>query len=172
MNILDHDQEWRETFRHGWLANFHQTGKINWDVYVRPQNQTPVAGMGVDLKSSRLMLISSAGGYLPESQRPFHADDPLGDYSIRVLPHDIALDHISYAHDHYDHTAVKLDPQVLLPLDHLREMVVNGGIGALSDVVSFMGYQPDVSRLIDETIPAIVEVAQDNEVNCALLVPA
>ncbi|MFU8826632.1 MAG: glycine/sarcosine/betaine reductase selenoprotein B family protein [Brevefilum sp.] len=172
MPVLDQDFAWRETFRHGWLSHFHQTGKINWDLYVRPQNQTSIAGMGVDLKSSRLMLISSAGGYLPDSQQPFHADDPLGDYSIRVLPHDTALEHISYAHDHFDHTAVKLDPQVLLPLDHLREMVVNGEIGALSDVVSFMGYQPDVSRLIDETIPAIVDMAVSNEVNCALLVPA
>jgi len=172
MNILDQDKEWLETFRQGWLAHLQQTEKINWDLYVRPQNQTSVAGMGVDLKSSRLMLISSAGGYLPDSQQPFHTADPLGDYSIRVLPHNIALDQITYAHDHYDHTAVNLDPQVLLPLDHLREMVAKGEIGALSDVVSFMGYQPDVSRLIDETIPAIVEVAVSNQVNCALLVPA
>ena len=172
MNILDQEQVWREKFRHGWLAYFHQTGKINWDLYVRPQNQTSVSGMGVDLKSSRLMLISSAGGYLPDSQQPFHADDPLGDYSIRVLPHDIALDHISYAHDHYDHSAVKLDPQVLLPLDHLREMVDKGEIGALTSVVSFMGYQPDVSRVLDETIPSILEFAVDEVADAALLVPA
>lgn len=172
MAILDQDKQWLETFQQGWLAHFKHTGEIDWRLYVRPQNQSFISGSGIDLASSRLMLITSSGAYLPRSHQPFDAGNPLGDYTIRVLPQTVTLGQISFAHDHYDHTAVKLDPQVLLPLDHLREMVVNGEIGALSDVVSFMGYQPDVSRLIDETIPAIVEVAQDNEVNCALLVPA
>ena len=41
---------------------------------------------------------------------------------------------------------------MLLPLRHLADMVDEGVIGELtSSVISFMGYQPDITRVIDET---------------------
>jgi hypothetical protein len=39
-------------------------------------------------------------------------------------------------------------------------------------VISFMGYQPDVSRVLDETIPAILQVAKQEQAAMALLVPS
>ena len=172
MSILDNNSSWSATFRNGWLARFQQTGEFYWDAYVRPRNQTTIAGPGVDLKSSRLMFISSAGGYLPDSQQPFDARNPLGDYTVRVFPPDTSFEKLAYAHEHYDHTAVNADPQVLLPLGHLQAMVTQGEIGALTSVASFMGYQPDVSRLLDETIPAIVKIAREEAADAALLVPS
>ncbi len=172
MSILDNDSSWTAIFREGWLARFQQTGKFYWDNYVRPKNQTPVAGPAVDLKSSRLMFISSAGGYLPDSQPPFDARNPLGDYTVRVFAPGSPFEKLAYAHEHYDHTAVNADPQVLLPLGHLQEMVSAGKIGTLTAVVSFMGYQPDISRLLDETIPAILKIALEEEADAALLVPS
>lgn len=118
------------------------------------------------------MLISSAGGYLTDSQLPFDARNPLGDYTVRKFPSSVPFEDLSYAHEHYDHTAANSDPQVLLPLSHLREMVTEGRIGKLTPMVSFMGYQPDVSRLLDETIPAILEIVKDEQVDAALLVPS
>jgi hypothetical protein len=35
-----------------------------------------------------------------------------------------------------------------------------------------MGYQPDVSRVVDETAPAILEVLRAEQAQAALLVPA
>jgi hypothetical protein len=172
MKILDQDEQWHQAFREGWLAHFQQTGDIDWNLYVRPQNHTLVTGPGVDLISSRLMLISSAGAYLPETQQPFDASNPLGDYSIRVLPSDISFSKLAYAHEHYDNAAVLADPQVLLPLAYLREMVSEGQVGALTAMVSFMGYQPDISQVLDETIPTIINFAEDEVVDAALLVPA
>ncbi|MBN1665905.1 MAG: hypothetical protein JW862_02415 [Anaerolineales bacterium] len=172
MRILDDDQNWIKTFRSGWLAHYHQTGTFNWDIYERPRNHTKISGAGIDLPGSRLMLISSAGAYLADSQPPFDAGHPLGDYTVRVFPPDTPFEKLAYAHEHYDHTAVEADPQVLLPLGHLREMVSAGEIGALTGVVSFMGYQPDVSCLLDETIPAISSIAQAEAADAALLVPA
>lgn len=55
---------------------------------------------------------------------------------------------------------------------HLREMAAEGKNGELTAVVSFMGYQPDVSRVLDETIPTILQVARDENAVAALLVPA
>jgi len=54
----------------------------------------------------------------------------------------------------------------------LRRMVTENRIGSLTSVVSFMGYQPDISRLLDETIPAILEIARDEHADAALLVPS
>lgn len=172
MSILDNDSSWSTEFRQGWLARFQQTGKFYWDAYVRPKNQTAISGTGIDLKSSRLMFISSAGTYLSDSQQPFDAGNPLGDYTVRVFAADTPFEKLAYAHEHYDHTAINADPQVLLPLGHLHEMVAKGEIGSLTAVVSFMGYQPDVSRLLSETIPAILEVARAEKAQGALLVPA
>lgn len=62
------------------------------------------------MRRSRLVLISSAGGYLPAGQEPFDAANPLGDYTIRLVPSATPLAEIAYAHDHYDHTAVNTDP--------------------------------------------------------------
>ncbi len=171
-SILENKGAWAEAFQRGWLAKFEKTGRFYWDSYVRPKNQTPVVGPAVDLKSSRLMFISSAGGYLPDSQQPFDAGNPLGDYTVRLFAADTPFEKLAYAHEHYDHTAVDADPQVLLPLGHLQEMVADGKIGALTSVVSFMGYQPDVSRLLSETIPAILEIARTEKAQGALLVPA
>jgi len=54
---------------------------------------------------------------------------------------------------HHDHTAVYADPQVLLPFHHLAAMRDEGMIGALTpNAVSFMGYQPDAGRVLDELI--------------------
>jgi D-proline reductase (dithiol) PrdB len=172
MTILDNQQDWQKIFREGWLAHYKQTGKINWDAYVRPKNHTLVSGKGIDLKRSRLMLITSAGGYLQESQQPFDASNPLGDYTIRVIPQNTPLEKLAYAHEHYDQTMIKSDPQVLVPLNHLREKVSKGKIGSLGSVVSFMGYQPDAAQLINKTIPAILKIGQEEAVDAALLVPA
>jgi hypothetical protein len=52
-------------------------------------------------------------------------------------------------------------------------MVKEGVIGELAPmVVSYMGYQPDAIRTVDETIPAILEIATLEAIDAALLVPS
>ena len=172
MDILENRDAWEATFRAGWLAHFESTGKIDWSLYNRPNNKTAPAGDPVDLSQSRLMLVSSAGGYLRDEQEPFDAPHPLGDYSIRTFSAETPFEAIAYAHTHYNHDAVNADPQVLMPLQHLAQLVDEGVIGELAPVANFMGYQPDISRVVDETAPAIVEFAKAEQVRAALLVPA
>ncbi|MFQ5401277.1 MAG: glycine/sarcosine/betaine reductase selenoprotein B family protein [Anaerolineae bacterium] len=173
MEIVENLEQWRAAFRDGWFAHYKKTGELYWRIYARPRNRTAPSGPAVDLARSRLMLISTAGGHLKDSQEPFDAASKLGDYTIRLFPHTTPFEAIAYAHDHYDHAAVNADPQVLLPLQHLRDMVSEGKIGELApSVASFSGYQPDVGRVLEETIPAILEVARKEEVQAALLVPA
>lgn len=173
MEVLENRAQWEETYRSGWLAHYQQTGQTNWRLYPHPQNKTPIPSRGIELADSRLMLISTAGSYLVSQQPPFDAENPLGDYALRVYPASTPFDALAYAHTHYDHAAVDADPQVLVPLDHLHDMVAEGRIGELaSAVISYMGYQPDLARVVDGTAPDIVEIARAEGVQAALLVPA
>jgi hypothetical protein len=173
MEILENKAEWIANYHNGWLSHHQETGQFDWLRYQYAKSKIPISGPGIDLSQSRLALISTAGGYLPEQHVPFDAANDYGDYSIRTFPSTTDLETITYAHDHYDHTAVKDDPQVLLPLRHLDAMVEAGVIGELAQsVISFMGYQPDLGRVVDELFPAILEVLKAEAVTAALLVPA
>jgi hypothetical protein len=173
MEILENGDQWLAAFRSGWLAHYEQTGEIDWSLYNRPTNSSAPPGPGIDLAASRLLLISSAGAFLRGRQEPFDAGNPLGDYSVRVFPSSTRLDALAIAHEHYDRAAVSEDPRVLLPLRALEDLVAEGKIGAVaSSTISFMGYQPDASRVVNEMIPAILDVAQAEQAQAALLVPA
>lgn len=173
MEILENRAAWEATFTEGWLRHYQERGQINWDLYNRPNNKTAPAGKGIDLRHSRLLLISSAGGYVREAQAAFDADNDLGDYSIRRFSVTTPPAQIAFAHTHYDHTAVNADQQVLLPLGHLQDLVATGVIGELApDVISFMGYQPDISQVLDVTIPATLGAAKEMQATAALLVPS
>lgn len=173
MKILEDLEQWRAEFEQGWLAHYQKTGGFDWKLYNRPKNKVAPSGPGVDLSQSRLALIPSAGAYLADSQEPFDAENDLGDYTIRRFPSLTPFEALAYAHTHYDQTAVNQDPQVLLPLRHLEDLVQEGVIGELApSVISFSGYLPEVNRTINELIPAIIEAAKAEEIDAALMVPA
>lgn len=173
MEILENRAAWEAAYQTGWLAHYQQTGQLDWKLYNRPRNSQPVSGAGINLRQRRLVLIASAGAYLRETQTPFDAPNPLGDYSVRTFPVWTEFSQIAFAHDHYDHTAVNADPQVLLPLHHLDDLVAEGNLGDLAPrVINFSGYLPDVGRVLDETIPAILHEAHAQNARAALLVPA
>lgn len=173
MDILENKDEWLAEFQKGWLAHFQNTGETKWELYNRPKNSLAPSGPGIELTTSRLILISSAGSYLTDSQLPFDDVDPLGDYTIRTYPSATAFDSLSYSHSHYDHAAVEEDPQVLIPLRLLEELVSEGVIGHLAEkVISFHGYVPDAARFVDETIPLIQAEVQLQQADAALLIPA
>lgn len=175
MKILENLEQWQTEYEQGWLAHYRKTGEMDFkNLYNRPKNKTAPAGPGINLARSRLALISSAGGYLRESQEPFSTDRAaLGDYTIRQFPSSIPLDALAFAHVAYDHRAVNEDPQVLVPLRHLEDLVNEGVIGELApSVISFCGWQPDVVRTVNELIPAIMKAAKAEEIDAALLVPA
>lgn len=171
-DIIEGLDAWQDGFEKGWLASYHQTGVINWEQYRPPVNRQPISGAGIDLAASRLMLISSSGAYSPRTQDPFDAQNPIGDYSVREIPAHTDLMQLAYAHDHFDHTAVNADPQVLLPMNHLRQFAAAGISGQPTNIASFMGYQPDVSRVVYQTLPSILEFATKEQAQAALLVPS
>lgn len=173
MEIAEKLDKWTTDFNDGWLKEVNQHSRINWNVYSYIKNNNSPKSTGIDLSKNKLLLISSAGGYLSSNDTPFDASNPLGDYSIRTFPISANFNNIRYSHDHYDTTAVKQDAQVLLPLRHLKSMVEENIIGEICDtVISFMGYQPDVNNVITKTIPAILDIVKKGKVDAALLVPS
>lgn len=173
MEVLEDRASWEAEFLAVWMPHFEQTGETNWKLYNKPKNETPISGKGVSLRDARVALITSAGSYIAGEQTPYDAANLLGDYSVRLYSKNTALDALAYAHDHYDHTNVDADPQVLVPLRHLEALQDEGIIGEFAPtVISFMGYQPDVRRVLDETAPAILKALQDQHAEAALLVPS
>ena len=174
MDIVENLEQWTAKFESTWLAHLRKTGERDFaNLYPSARNRHVEGVKGIDLSKSRLMFVSSAGGDLKDKQEPFNETDSEGDYSIRTFGNDIAFEQLDYAHFAYDKVDVRKDPNVLLPFDHLREMVDSGEIGELAPtIVSFMGYQPHLGRLVEETIPPIIEIAKKEKVDGALLVPS
>ncbi|MBC8191949.1 MAG: hypothetical protein ISR87_10595 [Candidatus Marinimicrobia bacterium] len=171
--IVDNEKDWTARFESGWLKNFIDNKSINWKLYKYVKNEQAVPGNGIELSKARILLISSAGAFLPAKDKPFFAANLMGDYSIRTFPTNTSPSSLEYAHDHYDQTAVREDAQVLLPLAHLQDLVNQKIIGGLSEqVVSFMGYQPFVGRVLKKTFPAILKIAREEQVDAVLLVPS
>lgn len=172
MEILENKDQWSADYHNIWVTNLQATGISDWSIYQKPKNEGAPGRSGVILSQSRLMLISSAGGYLPASQQPFDAASPYGDYTLRTFPSDTPFESLAYAHDHYPHAMIDQDAQVALPLRHLEHLVTAGTIGSLTpSVASFMGYQPDAARVVDELVPQIVDLAKQEAAEAALLAP-
>lgn len=124
-----------------------------------------------DLHRARLILVGSCGLYLP-GQQPFDTDALRGDFSWREIPTNADLSSSHLAHEHYDHTAADSDRNSVFPLDRLREMVAAGEIGGLTDThLSFSGYLPDWSEVVDQFAPALAEQVALRHPDAALLVP-
>jgi len=173
MKIAENLESWYQNYQEGWLRKQQGTGEIDWDLYEHISNKFVDPSPGKDPGKSKLLFITSSGAYQPSKDTPFDAENPLGDYSVRTFPLNADFKSLDFAHNHYDQVPVRKDPQVLLPLVHLQEFVAEKTIGSLCpNVISFMGYQPDVHRVVTETIPEVLNIAQRDNAETALLVPS
>lgn len=136
--------------------------------------QVPWAEVKESIERSRVGVVVTACMTAPD-QPPFDAYQPENDASMRVYPpHTLPSTLVNtYPEQSFDHAALQQDANVLVPLDRLREMVDNGEIGELGPrVVSLCGHLPKPQRLIAETAPEIARMFLEDEVDCALIVPA
>jgi Glycine/sarcosine/betaine reductase selenoprotein B (GRDB) len=172
MEILENIEHWEKQFNENWLAHYLATGETDWSLYNHPRNETVPGAPGVRLASSRLMFISTAGGYIVGEQEPFDAPNLLGDYTMRTFPSSIDLARLAFEHEHYDHTMINEDPEVSLPLPLLAGMVSEGRIGRLTPTVaSISGYHPNSAQAVREVVPQVVALAKEEAAEAALLAP-
>lgn len=150
--------------------------KYKWFLKAYPWRRidpVPWAPLKKPLKDVRAAVISSAGLVQPD-QKPFDDSIRGGDYSFREIPSDTDVSTLVDTHrsDLYDHSALRQDPNLVFPLDRMRELVKNGRIGSLNHRhISFMGSITAPGRLVKKTTPSVVRALLEDGVDIALLVP-
>lgn len=174
MEIIEDINDWRERY----VASQQNSSATDGgdDVsssYPFVKNmRAPFAPARRALPMLNLALISSAGAYI-EGTAPFDTSAPDGDLSFREIPSQIEAEDLRFAARGYDRSAVDSDSNSLLPIQRLFEFESNGIIGQLNPVFwSCCGFIPNAARLVEETIPRLVERVKRYEAQAALLIPA
>ena len=81
-----------------------------------------------------------------------------GDTSHREIPRHTPVDQIEFGVGSYDHTDVNSDPNVMLPIDRLEELITSGTIGnSVEAHVGFNGGGGDLERLRSELAPVLID---------------
>jgi D-proline reductase (dithiol) PrdB len=138
---------------YAWVSN---NGDYPWQPIAKP------------LGESKLGVVAS-GGIYRHGQVAFHHKD---DISYRRIPVDTPIAELRPTHFAYDLTAARKDPNAVLPLDALNNLVASARIGALaSNALTFMGGIYSSRKVRDVLAPAIVAELQKEEVDLALLIP-
>lgn len=151
-----------------WLVRIEH---MHDDARALPNPAPAFARLRRPLAESRVGLLTSAGAYV-EGDEPFDVDDPHGDPSFRVIPGDVDLSRLRFAHSHYDTTRAEADPNVVLPLDPLRALARDGVVGEVAPLnVGIMGFNPHAHRVADESAPQVAELFVEAAVDVVLLSP-
>ncbi|MDX1747440.1 MAG: glycine/sarcosine/betaine reductase selenoprotein B family protein, partial [Halobacteriales archaeon] len=164
--ILDRS-EYREKFEQ-WLEfiakNHHGANhRTNPDVAFAPLKKP--------LSESTVALVGTAGVHL-DDQEPFHVETVAGDPTYRLIPDDVDMSRLRFTHTHYDTAPAEEDPNVVFPLDRLHEAEDERRIGGTTPVhIGMMGFNPDPSRVADETAPAVAKEVADAGADVVVLVP-
>lgn len=120
-----------------------------------------------ELSSATVTLASAAGVYLA-GQEPFPTEDP-GDVSMRVIPGDAPLHDLRIAHHHYDHAEADADPNIVFPLETLRELAAAGFIRAVNDKHYSVGFTTKLRELYETTYPQIADAIDRSKTRLVLL---
>jgi hypothetical protein len=182
-------QKLGESFDDGQLDCLHQF-LIEWQMrgYAArgsyAYDDAPFTPLQKSIAQSRLLLLTSSGhfadGHDPE---PFgiknmtqqHAEDLIHDFlkaepTLSAIPIDTPRSHLRVRHGGYDIHGAQTDPNIVFPLERLRELQKEGMIGALvEDAYSFIGATAQ-TRLLKHSGPEWVRLFKQKQVDAALLV--
>ncbi len=120
-----------------------------------------------DLSAATVTLVSATGVYLP-GQDPFPTEDP-GDVSFRVIPGDTPASTLRIAHHHYDHSEADTDPNIVYPIDTLRELAHEGFIAAVNDKHFSYGFTTRLKELYETTFPEIADHVERSKTKLVVL---
>ena len=135
---------------------------------------TPFSPLKRPLAQCRIILITT-GGIHARDQKPFDMSDKKGDSSYRELPSDIDVQQLTITHDYYHHADALADPNLVLPIEPLRQLLHQGMIGSIGPrFFSFMGHVTGehLETLTDTTAPEVAAALIVDEVDAAFLTPS
>jgi D-proline reductase (dithiol) PrdA len=113
-----------------------------------------LAPLRVPVEEARIALVSAAGPYV-RGDEPFAG---AGDSTFRAIAAGTASADVAFGVGSYDHADVNADPNVMLPLDRLAELVADGVAGAAaSEHYGFNGGGGDLDRLRGELAPQLLD---------------
>src|ERR1043166_6794596 len=122
------------------------------------------------LAQCHVAIVSSAGVVLP-GQEPF-SKTPRGDTNFREIPADADLKALRDTHrsGSFDHRGMNQDPNLVFPLDRLRELAEARRIGSVNRRhLSFMGSIPAPGLLIRDSAPAAAQLPVQDRGDAPLL---
>jgi D-proline reductase (dithiol) PrdB len=102
----------------------------------------PYTPLKRDLKDCRIALVSTSGAYV-EGMRPFTDND----LTFRLIPTDTDTKQIRFVPGHFDTSKGAEDPNIMFPLDRLRDLLTAGDIRRLADYHISMGLTTELRRL-------------------------
>jgi len=126
------------------------------------------------ISESRVALITTAGIH-HASQQPFDLQDEDGDPTFRILDGSTLLDNFIISHDSYDHTHAEKDPNVVFPLERLKEFEREGTIGELAPHhYGFMGHilGKHLPELVEKSAVEVAAHLKNDQVDLVILTPA
>ncbi len=137
----------------------------------RVNDEAWFAHLAAPLDHTSVALVTTAGAHV-RGQEPFSVDTVAGDPTFRLIPGDVATADLRFSHTHYDTASAEQDPNVVFPIDRLRESAAAGRIGAVSTVhIGMMGFNPDPTEIADVTAGRVASILADAGAGAVLLVP-
>jgi D-proline reductase (dithiol) PrdB len=120
-----------------------------------------------DLATATVALVSATGVYAP-GQEPFPPEDP-GDVSYRGIEGPTETSTLKIAHHHYDHSEADGDPNIVFPLDTLRELAGEGFIAAINDKHYSYGFTTRLRELYETTFPELADKIERSRTKLVVL---
>ena len=124
------------------------------------------------LDQATVAIVSTAGLH-----RRIDPPFAVGSLDYRIIPGDIQFDDLVLSHisANFDRSGFGQDPNIVFPVDRLRELVDDGTLGSLApQAVACIGGIYSVRRAEQELAPAVVEAVSGMDgpsVDLVLLVP-
>ena len=149
------------------LSEFPEEERVAYLNRAMPEfDETPFV-TGPPLNERRVSLISTAGLHR-RGDRLF--SDNSGDY--RIISGDIAAGDLVMSHvsTNFDRLGFQQDPNVMLPLDRLKELADLGVISSAADFhFSFMGATPPEN--MQASIRDLIDLLRKDNVDAVVLCP-
>lgn len=127
----------------------------------------PYTPFDKDLATATVTLVTATGVYAAD-QEAFPTVDP-GDVTYRIIEGGTEASSLRIAHHHYDHSEADADPNIVFPIDTLRELAAAGVIGAVNDKHYSYGFTTRLKELYETTFPEIADKVERSKTKLVLL---
>ncbi len=169
--LLDHVIAWQQ-------QGYAEPGQYVYD-------EAPFTPLSKPLGELRIGLLTSSGHFVAgDDPAPFGVQDMTQEEALAqidnflkvapqlsTIPIDTPADKLQVRHGGYDIRAAQRDPNVVLPIDRLRELEQEGRFGELApNVYSFVGATSQL-RLQKEAAPEWVTLCQAQQIDALILIP-